>query len=61
MSNVTTVLLISFSYTYVVVGGSIATYTRGNGQDQLLFSSWFTTTEEAVAYLVKHRGAILFN
>lgn len=55
------VLLTSSSFTYVVVDGSIATYTRGSGQDQLLFSSWFTTTEEAVAYLVKHRGATLFN
>jgi hypothetical protein len=56
-----TILTSSSSYTYLVVGGSVATYTRGVGQDGLMFSSWFNSQEEAVEYLIKHRNATVFN
>ena len=54
-------ILLSSTYTYLVVGGSVATYTRGVGQNEFMFSSWFNSQEEAIQYLIKHRNATVFN
>lgn len=50
------VILTSSSFTYLVVGGSVATYNRGSGQDGLMFSSWFNSQEEVIEYLELNTG-----